>query len=359
MNESQKKDLITFVALLVIVIGTFAGGVEYLRKTGGGHVSLLADAADLIQSTSTGTTASSASSTNAVKMAASSTPTSTKISTSTKSSSIALAGKTVSTTSATSSSKSSGNGSVTVITSTTKPVTSPATSTPNPSSSAPKAVVKVPAPSKPATVAAATTTPKTVAKATVPAAPAEKTIPYAINTFALSQGWQDWWGSFVLATDSLSIGASKSGTGGGVLLGNTNTWGDYTFNTTLDWVQGETFGLMGRYVDDNNYTACEFDEQNLGDVTIDLVQYVNGNENTLVTGDVQNWDTVGGTNIAVSMELQGTQGTCSFNNHVISNASNGTTLNPPYTGRVGFTTWDPDTNNSKIVVKDIDVEQNY
>ncbi len=183
-----------------------------------------------------------------------------------------------------------------------------------------------------------------------------KSLPLFLDTFDKSQGWQGWSGNFEVATDSLTIGASSAGTSGGILLSGTQAFGNYTFQATLDWVQGETFGLVARYTNNKNYVACEFDEVALGDVQINLEQYINGDEYTIVQGDVNGWDQWGGSNIVAAIQVQNSQGTCSFNGHIISTAGTGNTINPPFSGRIGFTTWDSDKNNSEIVVKQVSVD---
>jgi len=141
------------------------------------------------------------------------------------------------------------------------------------------------------------------------------------------------------------------------LLGGTSAWGDYTFQATLDWTKGETFGLIARYQNNKNYAVCEFSEPYLGEVQISLEQYINGNKILLGSGEDTSYNELGGSNINAYIEVQGTNETCSFNNHVVSGLSS--TLSPPFSGGIGFITWDQNVNNSQIIVKNINVTNNY
>jgi hypothetical protein len=184
-----------------------------------------------------------------------------------------------------------------------------------------------------------------------------KTLPYDIDTFNQNQGWNIYWGNFSVATDSLTMAASTDGTSAGVLLDGTNSWDNYVFTATLDWVKGETFGLYARYTDAQNYVLCYYDEPYLGQIDISLEQHINGTEYTLATGEIMNFDQWGGSNITAGIRVFNTQGACYFNNNVVSSAETGYTINPPYSGDVGFTTWDPAKNNTELIVKSIDVEE--
>jgi cellulose synthase (UDP-forming) len=200
-----------------------------------------------------------------------------------------------------------------------------------------------------------TTTPVAKATSTLSLTTSTKTVPYSLETFAKSEGWKDQWGSLLIATDSLAIGANDVGTSGGVLLSGTNAWTDYTFHTTLEWVKGEEFGLMARYQDPNDYAVCSFDEPSSGKVTITAEQYVNGKKIALASGEDLDTSLPNGVDINASIEVQGTTEICSFNNHVVSSLESGYQLNSPFRGGIGFTTWDSAINNSQIVIKSLSV----
>ena len=186
-----------------------------------------------------------------------------------------------------------------------------------------------------------------------------KTFPYAAAAFDNSQGWNTYWGDFSVATDSLNMAASTDGTSAGVLLAGTNAWDNYTFTANLDWVKGKTFGLYARYTNAQNYVVCVFNEPDRGDIKITLEQHVNGTGYVLARGDVSGWNQWGGTGITAYIQVQDTQGMCSFNNSIVSSAGEGFTLNPPFSGQIGFMTSDPAKNNAQIIIRGVTVTQKY
>ena len=119
--------------------------------------------------------------------------------------------------------------------------------------------------------------------------------------------------------------------------------------------------LIAWYTDNNNYVACNFNEDYLGDVQMTLQQHENGIVNTLAQGDVTDYDQWGGTNLTASIQVDYSQGSCTFNNHTINMVGSGNALTPPYSGGIGFATWNSNSNNaannSQVVVKSIEVDR--
>ena len=182
-------------------------------------------------------------------------------------------------------------------------------------------------------------------------------IPYIQTNFTNLGSWAGSWGRFSGSSALLDIGANASTTGASAIFGGSKSWTDYTFNSVFDWVKGQTVNLVARYTDNDNYATCEFNDSTPGSVSISLEEYVNGVRYTLAKGIAQGDYGAGDTNIHASIEVQGTQGTCSFNNHVVTGFNY--TIDLPFSGAIGYDVWDPATNNSQILVKKIDVEKNY
>jgi hypothetical protein len=174
------------------------------------------------------------------------------------------------------------------------------------------------------------------------------------NEFADGDGWGNWWGAMSENGGVLTVGASASTTGGGALLEGSNSWSDYTFQANVDWIKGETFGLVARYVDPGDYLLCDFDEPAPGTVYMSLRQYVNGVGTNLATGDVPNYEQVGGVGIDAILEVSGGQASCSFNGTVVSTFDLSAASNIQ-SGEIGFTTWDAAMDNSEIIVHTIGV----
>jgi hypothetical protein len=201
--------------------------------------------------------------------------------------------------------------------------------------------------------------PSTPAAVPTSVATTTKTLPYFADTFGAGDGWGSSWGTFLEATDSLTIGANDSIPSGGTLLAGTSAWDNYTFQATLDWTKGETFGMFARHTDNQNYVVCEFDERFLGDIQMRIEQFVQGNKYVLAQTDLLGYNQLGGSNITTYIQVQDAIASCSFDHHMISSNGTGNTINPPYSGSIGFTTWDPNPNNSQIVVKSVSVKSNY
>jgi hypothetical protein len=181
-------------------------------------------------------------------------------------------------------------------------------------------------------------------------------VPYAESGFIGDTNWHEAWGSMTVASSGyMNMGANASTTGATIYLANSTNWSNYVFGAVFDWVRGKTVDLIANYVDDDNYVTCEFDDTVPGQVRVTLEQYMHGKRYVLGEGTDLVENGVGETNIHASIGVQGTQEVCSFNNHVVT-SQNGSTINPPYSGGIGFSLWDPTLNNSTIVVKSVAVK---
>jgi hypothetical protein len=167
--------------------------------------------------------------------------------------------------------------------------------------------------------------------------------------------WAPWWGNVSQDSGFLTVGGDASSTGGGALLTGSSGWTDATFIATVDWVKGESFGLVARYQGDKNYVTCDFGQTQTGNVYMNLRQFVNGQQINLASGDISNYSGIGESGIIVGIEVQGNQGTCALDGHTISTQIAGTLLTQVQGGDIGFSTWDPTTNNSEITVHSVGV----
>lgn len=158
-------------------------------------------------------------------------------------------------------------------------------------------------------------------------------------------------------SSTLDVRANASGTDGGALLANSDSWTDYTFQAKLDWLKGSTFGLVARHADDGDYVLCTFEEETAGMVHIWLRQYHNYVPVILAGGTIPNYNQLGGADITAAIAVFGNQATCSFNYHSISTLTANSSLQPPLSGGIGFMTSDADVNNSEIIVKTVGVSQ--
>jgi hypothetical protein len=124
----------------------------------------------------------------------------------------------------------------------------------------------------------------------------------------------------------------------------------------IDWKKGEIIRLLARYKDAGDYSACEFYETSVGSITTYLVQYSGGSRSILQQAYFP-YNQAGGDGITLSMTVQGTQGACAFNNHVINGNSTGNALDPSSGGRIGFAAWDVTPGNAEMIVHRLEVDQ--
>jgi hypothetical protein len=183
-------------------------------------------------------------------------------------------------------------------------------------------------------------------------------LPYDESVFRGDHEWQITWGTMNTTwSDFMDLSAGAESTGGAVYLKNSANWTNYTMSAALDWVGGRTVGLMADYDDASNYVLCEYAKTDPGTITMRLLQYVNGNEVFLSPGAPISWDG-GGSDLSLSIEVDGIYGTCSFNGQTISNNMIGpgtSVMNFQGIGGIGFTVSDPFPNASEIVVKHVSV----
>jgi hypothetical protein len=151
-----------------------------------------------------------------------------------------------------------------------------------------------------------------VASDTVTTSAAE-ILPYSIgsfgNTFDNTHGWVPWWGTVLQKNGVLPIGGNVSSTGGGGLLPGSSAWTNVTFVANLDWVKGESFGLVARYAGDKNYVICDFGQTSIGNVYMNLRQFVNGKQIDLAAEDFTNYNQMRGNDLIAAIEVQGDQDT--------------------------------------------------
>ena len=264
-------------------------------------------------------------------------------------------------------------------TATEKSSTTLATSSPAKTATTPAATQKSQSVATTTTVVSATPAPTTTPAAAPVAAPTpvetvptpvttnasapattEQTLPYSIGTFKNSfedgDGWIDSWGNITQDGTVLTISANATSTGGGALLLGSDGWSNYTFQTNVDWLKGQSFGLVARFVDPSDYVMCDFDEPSVGSVSVSIREYVNGTATNLASGWVTNYNEMGGSNIPVALAVQGNEATCAFDGNQISTVVASAVIDPSLkAGGIGFTMWDPNMNNSEIVVHSVGV----
>jgi hypothetical protein len=189
-------------------------------------------------------------------------------------------------------------------------------------------------------------------------APAGLQLPYDASNFSGDGNWQTTWGSMQTTwAGFMDFSTGANSTGGSLFLKSSETWKNYKMSATLDWMSGKTIGIMGNYIDANDYVLCQYSKESAGMVTMQLLQYLNGGEiilsptSTVALGSE-------GQDVELSIDLKGTYGTCSFNGGTISNTGIGPGRTPMKfsgSGGIGFTLSDPVPDAGEMIVKSVSV----
>lgn len=176
-----------------------------------------------------------------------------------------------------------------------------------------------------------------------------KNLPYLSDGFG-DNDWEKLWGNLVISDGVLEISSSPLGKGGGVFLRGSNSWIDYALTTEFDWLKGQTFSLLSRYQDSNNYLACSYVRYGGG---VALVQVVNGKAATLVANYFLPIPySAAWFNINVGMKVKDNHVECLINNEWVLRSDIDAM---PKVGGVGFEIWDSVPDNSQINIKNVSV----
>ena len=168
------------------------------------------------------------------------------------------------------------------------------------------------------------------------------------DTLMKDNGCQKDWGSIDFKDGSMVIGANASTTGSAVFLDGTYLWQNYVFKADIRLIKGQVFSLTARYKDGKNYVACLF-----SDKSIKIEQVLNGEKKVLseLAGDF----VFLGKNREVGIGVYDDVINCYLDGEI---AIKGYNLDQGLNhGGIGFKTWDPQVNNSELIVKSVSVEE--
>ena len=175
----------------------------------------------------------------------------------------------------------------------------------------------------------------------------EKTLPYTANKFKKFD-WRISWGNLEINNSSLRISASGTSSGALTLLDGSSAWEDYILNVVINWNKGSHVSLLGRFENNENYVACSFNDN-----TLRIEQYLNSKKRIMVEKDT--FFEMSKKDVHLGIIVNKDKVECLVNgNSVIYSYY----LSPVLShGGIGLKTWDPEINNSEIVVKNISVEE--
>ncbi len=175
----------------------------------------------------------------------------------------------------------------------------------------------------------------------------DKTLPRQ-DDFSEDNGWVKDWGRMDFNDNSMIVGAHASTTGSAVFLDGTYSWQDYIFKADVHLVKGQVFSLMARYKDGKNYMACSF-----SDKLIKVEQVLSGEKKILA--ELKDDFVFIGKNREVGIGVYDNVVNCYLDGKI---AMKGYNLDQELNhGGIGFKTWDPQVNNSELIVKGVSVEE--
>jgi peptidoglycan/xylan/chitin deacetylase (PgdA/CDA1 family) len=174
----------------------------------------------------------------------------------------------------------------------------------------------------------------------------EKSLPYA-DSFFRNKGWLDGWGSSHLLEGLFITGATQEEDSSMTFLDGAALWEDYQMTSSLELVKGNSFAVVARFNNGNNYASCDF-----SDDSVSLNQRVRGEEKTIAESD-KAYPINPGQLLSVGVEVRGDQASCYLNGQKIVSGKISSELN---NGGIGFKTWNAKVFNSSLLVKSVDVK---
>lgn len=175
-----------------------------------------------------------------------------------------------------------------------------------------------------------------------------KSLPY-IDNFESNNGWTEVWGKFAVQDHSLVIQSDQTADGGSGFLDGASLWQNYTFQTLVDWRDGDNLILLARYQNDNNYVACNFYSQGA-----QIQQKINGLDQVLNTID-KNLKTQSN-QLSLGMKIEKDKLQCLYNNEAILESN--FDQQKLKKGGIGFKSWSTDVVKPvKIIIHQVKVEE--
>ncbi|MEK7208768.1 MAG: polysaccharide deacetylase family protein [Patescibacteria group bacterium] len=174
-----------------------------------------------------------------------------------------------------------------------------------------------------------------------------KDLPYE-DAFSETSGLIKTWGNLNIHNNAIFIGANASTTGSSLFLDGSYLWQNYVFKAGVNLTKGQTFSLTARYKDDKNYVACSF-----SDKSIRVERFLNGERKVL--SELKGNFVFLNKNREVGIGVYDSTVNCYVDGKI---AMKGYHLDEHLDqGEIGFKTWDPQINNSELVIKSISVEE--
>jgi len=172
-----------------------------------------------------------------------------------------------------------------------------------------------------------------------------KELPYQLNIFNISNGWQRNWGELEFDEGKMITRASESTSGSTVFLDGTHAWKNYEFHTQVDWISGKSFSLVARHADDDNYVACNYQKDSLS-----VEEVINGESRIVSSLKIKGINH--GYSLNVGLKVSANTIDCLWGNEFLGGVLISRDLNY---GGIGFKSWGKESGLSEISIRKISV----
>jgi hypothetical protein len=144
---------------------------------------------------------------------------------------------------------------------------------------------------------------------------------------------------------------SASSTGGGLAIyEGGRLWKDYIFNSKVDWGNGSSLDIVGRYSDPNNYVVCSFTDRG---ARAYIIHMKNGKQTALNRSpDLRSFMPSLSADSKVSMEIIGNTVTCLYEGSPVVREK---ILDMPVVGSIGYKIYSKDVGKAYMHVRSLEV----
>ncbi len=171
---------------------------------------------------------------------------------------------------------------------------------------------------------------------------------YADN-FTADKGWLRGWGDLRVGDGKMLVGTTNTEDSASTFLSGSSLWTNYLMSVKAEMIKGNSFELVARYQDENNYLSCDF----AGDEVI-LSQKVQGQNKPSVETPLSS-EIVAGAAFSAAIKVDSGSATCYLGEKPVVSGTVDSALDH---GGIGFKTWDSQGTGSSFLVTDLKVSEN-
>lgn len=175
----------------------------------------------------------------------------------------------------------------------------------------------------------------------------EKDLPFIDDFLKHDNGWIKLFGKIDGGNNSIILKAFDSNDGSFIFLDGSRLWRNYSFSAKIDWIKGRDVSLLARFRDNQNYTMCVFNDNNTK-----VIEYIDGKK--VIIAEKKHFLKIPKEDVQLSIIVKNNNVKCFVNNNLIVDSYLNSILS---TGGIGFSIWDPQINNSEIIIKKVSVEE--